>query len=278
VTDLISLGADVEWPDHDRAATVRTALADDAALGRLAALAEWVAGVHPGAPGAEFTSIRALVIGAEPGPDVALAAATQGVSMRVVTDLPEDPAGALQAGIAIADAEADRGTDLIVLAVPGIGADAALAVSVLTNTEPVKVLSRGAAATDPEAWMALAVQVRDQRLDAIKHRDSADALLQSIGSPRLAAAAGIALRAAGRRTPVVLDGPVAAAGALAGFEAQPRGVRWWAAADVGPDAMHEIALTRLGMHGLLNLGTGMGDGLAGILAVPLLQAAARLGN
>ena len=131
---------------------------------------------------------------------------TERVGPGHFTDHPENPADALEAGITIADAEADRGTDLILLAVPGVGADAALAVSVLTNTEPVKVLSRGAAATDPEAWMAWPwLEVRDQRLEAIKHRDNADALLAAIGSPRLAAAAGLALRAAGRRTPVVLD-------------------------------------------------------------------------
>ena len=277
MTDLIALGADVEWPDHERAATVRTALSGQAQLGKLAALAEWVAGVHPGVAGSEFRAVRALILGAEPGADVAAAATAQNVMLRVITDLPDRVDAALQAGVAIADAEADRGTDLIVLAVPGVGADAALAVSVLTNSEPVKVLSRGAAATDPEAWMSLAIAVRDQRREAIKHRDKPDQLLESIGSARLAAVAGLVLRAAVRRTPVVLDGPVAAAGALAAFEAQPRAVRWWAAADSGPDAMHEVALTRLGQHGLLDLGTGLGNGLAGILTVPLLQAAARLG-
>ena len=45
--------------------------------------------------------------------------------------------------------------------------------------------------------------------------------------------------------------------------------------DSGPDAMHGIALTRLGQQGLLDLGIGLGDGLAAILTVPMLQAAAR---
>jgi len=277
VTDLLSLGADVQWPDHDRSGAVRIAVANSAEVGGLGAIAEWVAGVHAGKPGAPFSEIRALIIGAEPGDLARAAAETAGVTLRVVTDLPDNPVDALAAGIALADAEADRGTDLVILAAPGLGTDAALAVSVLTNTEPVKVLSRGVAATDPETWMAQAVEVRDGRLRIYPHRDSADRVLEAIGSPRLAAIAGIALQAAVRRTPVVLDGPVAAAGALAAYEAQPRAVRWWCAADLGPDALHEIALTRLGQHGLLALGTGHGDGLAGALAVPVLQTAARLG-
>ena len=86
------------------------------------------------------------------------------------------------------------------------------------------------------------------------------------------------LRATGRRTPVLLDGPVASAGALLAYEAAPRAVRWWAAADQGPDPLHEIALTRLGQEPVLGLGTGLGDGLAGLLALPVLRAAAALGS
>lgn len=274
MTDLRTLGADVPWPDHERASRVREALAPDAALGQLTALAEWVAGVHSGDA---FAAVRALIIGGEPGPGVSEAAEAAGVSLHAVTELPANPADALQAGVDLADAEADRGTDLVILAAPGVGTDAAVAVSVLTNTEPVKVLSRGAAATDPQAWMARAVAVRDGRLAVYRHRDSADAVLDAIDSPRLAATAGFALQAAVRRTPVVLDGPSATAGALVAHEAQSRAVRWWCAADAGPDPLHTIALTRLGQHSLLDLGTGLGDGLAGVLTVPLLQAAARLG-
>ena len=43
----------------------------------------------------------------------------------------------------------------------------------------------------------------------------------------------------------------------------------------GPDPLHEIALTRLGQEPILGLGTGLGDGLAGLLALPVLRAAAR---
>ncbi|MCW2497942.1 nicotinate-nucleotide--dimethylbenzimidazole phosphoribosyltransferase [Jatrophihabitans sp.] len=278
MTDLLSLGADVQWPDHDRASTVRAGLGDTARLGRLAPLAEWVAGVHPLGVHEAFRSIHAVVIDGEPGAAASAAAEAAGVGLRIVTDLPDWPSAALEAGVALADAEADRGTDLLIVASPEVRADAALAVSVLTNTEPVKVLSRGAAATDPEAWMDLAVHVRDGRRRAMAHHDNADDLLTAIGSPRLALLAGLILRASVRRTPVVLDGPVACAAALVAYEAQPRAVRWWCAADLGPDPLHELALTRLGQQVLLGVGSGLGDGLAGMLAVPLLQAAARLGG
>lgn len=62
------------------------------------------------------------------------------------------------------------------------------------------------------------------------------------------------------------------------YEAQPRAVRWWASADLGPDPLHELTLTRLGHRPILGLGTGLGDGLAGALALPVLRAAAALGS
>jgi nicotinate-nucleotide--dimethylbenzimidazole phosphoribosyltransferase len=153
-----------------------------------------------------------------------------------------------------------------------------VAVSVLTNSEPVKVLARGAAATDPDAWMLRAVAVRDARRGCMPFRSEPDRLLAQLGSARLAVAAAIALRAAVRRTPVLLDGPVAAAAALIAYEAQPRAVRWWAAADLGPDPMQELALERMGRQPILGLGTGLGDGLAAMLAVPAIHAANALGR
>jgi nicotinate-nucleotide--dimethylbenzimidazole phosphoribosyltransferase len=256
---------------------VLAASSDAAACGRLGALAEWVAGIHPGEAGSQFSQVRAVIVGAEPSGAAREALDRAGISVRVVTDLPDSPIDSLAAGVLLADSEADRGTDLVILAAPGVDADAALAVSVLTNTEPVKVLTRGAAATDPEAWMALAVAVRDGRRAAMAVREDADKLLEVLASPRLAAIAGFALRAAGRSTPIVLDGPTVAAGALLAYQAQPRAGRWWCASDLGPDALHELALTRLGQRGLLGMGIGLGDGLGGALALPLLQAAARLG-
>jgi nicotinate-nucleotide--dimethylbenzimidazole phosphoribosyltransferase len=268
--DLAGLGTDLDWPDSEASTTVRERLVGQPDLGELAELAQWTVGVRP--PESAFTRVRVLVVGAEPAPLVLETAAAVGVDVRAVPDT-----GDTASGIAIADEEIERGADLLILAVPGVRADAAIAVSVLTNTEPVKVLARGAAATDPEAWMSLAVEVRDRRRSCLAHRGSPDRLLAAIGSPRMAVAAAIALRAAARRTPVLLDGPGATAAALIGYEAQPRAVRWWAAADVGAEPMHEVALSRLGQRAILGLGSGLGDGLAGLLAVPVVRAALRLG-
>lgn len=270
VGELHAVGEDVDWPDSDASTRVREAGYKRPELGRFAGLAEWAAGVAPGESG--FKDVTVLVVGAEPSDQVSALAGDTSARVRPVTDLDAGVA----AGVALADDEIDRGTDLLILAVPNMAADAAVAISVLTDTEPVKVLARGEAATDPEAWMALAVEVRDRRRACMVHRDDPDGLLAELGSPRLSAAAGVIVRAAARRTPVLLDGPVATAAALIGYEDQPRAVRWWCAADVSSEPAHDVAHSRLGLREVLGLGSGLGDGLAGLLAVPVIRTAVEL--
>src|SRR5439155_17886543 len=154
------------------------------------------------------------------------------------------------------------------------GPEAAVLVSVLTNAEPVKVMPRGAG-LDPDSWMARAIAVRDGRRRAFPLRDKPAELLSVAGTADLAAATGFVLRAAARRTPVLLDGVHAAAAALVAYEAQPRAVRWWRSADLSAHPAHELALTKLGQRSVLDLGIGLGDGTAGVLALAVLRAAVR---
>jgi nicotinate-nucleotide--dimethylbenzimidazole phosphoribosyltransferase len=216
----------------------------------------------------------ALFATADPSSSVVAAADMVGVGLRAVAPVTGSVDEALAAGVALADDEVDSGTDLLVVACPGQGSAAAVLVSVLADTEPVKVLPRGTH-IDPEDWMAMAIAVRDARRRAVPVRHRPAEVLDAVGSPDLAAAAGCLLRAAVRRTPVLLDGAGALAAAVVAYEAQPRAVRWWRAADRSPHNAHRIAVTKLGLSPILDLDTWAEDGTAGLLAVPLLRAAAR---
>jgi nicotinate-nucleotide--dimethylbenzimidazole phosphoribosyltransferase len=273
--DLDSLGADVEWPDNEAAADARAAA--DASLGRVADLAEWLSGVQGRYPPAPFARVRLVVFGQDADPVVEQLAADVAASVRYVnSDVPSDASAAVAAGAAIADDEVESGADLLLVAYPDAGVSAAVAVAVLTNTEPVKVLPRGSAATDPEAWMDRAVAVRDARLRAIEFRAQPDELLATLAKPTFAAAVGFVLRAAVRRTPVLLDGTTATAAALTAYQAQPRAVRWWAVADSTGEPAQTVALTSMGLRPVLDLGLGLHDGTAALLALPVLRSASRL--
>ncbi len=270
--DLVAAGADIDWPDSEAGTALREQLGDAADYGHLAPLAQWWRAVRANE---SLQRPRGVFLGAPVSDVVAAAADDVQVTWRHV-DI--DDGDSVARGAAIADEEIDAGCDLLLVAASGAGSDAAVAVSVLTNTEPVKVLARGAAATDPEAWMERAVAVRDGRRVCMPLRSDPDRLLSAIGSARLGVVAGIVLRAAARRTPVLLDGPAATAAALIAYEAQPRAVRWWAAADLGSDPLEELAQTRMGQQPVLGLGSGLGTGLAAVLTVPVIRAAAAVGN
>lgn len=278
-SDLVTLGADVEWPDSDTATAMQKTLdasSDD--LGRLGELAEWIAGVQGNCPPRDFARVRTIVFGAATAAadsaSLAAIAELAGSGVRRVPPRDGSIPEAITAGAALADDEVDGGADLLIVALQG--PDAAIPVltlvSVLTNTEPVKVLPRGAGLA-PEVWMERAVAVRDLRRRGMAHRAQPVELLEEIGATDVAAATGFLLRSAGRRTPVLLDGLAATAAALTAYEAQPRAVRWWRSADRSPEPAHELALTKLGQRSVLDLGVGLGDGTAGLLAALVLRAA-----
>jgi nicotinate-nucleotide--dimethylbenzimidazole phosphoribosyltransferase len=100
------------------------------------------------------------------------------------------------------------------------------------------------------------------------------ALLAEVGGPDLALLTGLLLGVAARRTPVVLDGPVALACALVAHRVAYRAADWWLAADTATSPVAEAALARLGLEPVADLRATGPPGLAGLLAVPPLRAAA----
>ena len=69
----------------------------------------------------------------------------------------------------------------------------------------------------------------------------------------LAALTGFLLRAAARRTPVLLDGVSAAAAALLAREVTPNVVRWWQAGAGSTRPAHALALEEFGGVPMLDL-------------------------
>jgi nicotinate-nucleotide--dimethylbenzimidazole phosphoribosyltransferase len=274
-TDLISLGAEVEWTDAAAAAAARAEA--HAAEGRLAEIVEWLASTQGHFPPQQPKRPRCIVMG--PISDSAAAiAATFDVGIRSV-EIAGDASvpDALAAGAAAADDEVDGGADLLIVADPDTSAAAAVLVSLLTGAEPVALLPRGGAATDTAAWISRAEYLRDARRRVAQLRGQPDELLAELDHPPLAATTGLLMRAAARRTPIVLDGSAAVAAALLGYDTQSRTARWWRIADTSSDPVHVRAAEELVQRPLLDLGTSSGDGTAGLLTLALFRAAAHLG-
>jgi nicotinate-nucleotide--dimethylbenzimidazole phosphoribosyltransferase len=183
---------------------------------------------------------------------------------------------AIRAGARAADDEIDAGADLLVVATSGPGGPGVDAVvSTMTLTEPVKVVGLDTAMSDAE-WMTWVAAVRDFRLQAMPHRHEVSELLGAVGTTQLAAVTGFLLRAAARRTPLLLDGDVVAAATLLAREVTPNVVRWWQPGARSTSPAHALAMEEFGAVAVLDLELGLGAGVGGALAVPLLRAAARV--
>src|SRR5216683_3935215 len=101
------------------------------------------------------------------------------------------------------------------------------------------------------------------------------AVLAAFGGFEHAALAGFILGAAALRVPVVLDGVIAGAAALAAVALAPDAIAACFAGHRSAEPGHAITLSYLGLRPLVDLGLRLGEGTGAVLALPLVQSAAR---
>ncbi|PAX87576.1 nicotinate-nucleotide--dimethylbenzimidazole phosphoribosyltransferase [Streptomyces albidoflavus] len=190
----------------------------------------------------------------------------------------EEAERAFRAGMAVADEEADAGTDLVVLGDLSVGGTtvAATLIAALCGTDASVVTGRGGMPVDDLAWMRKCAAIRDALRRARPVLGDQLELLAAVGGADLAALTGFLLQSAVRRTPVILDGVVTSAAALVAQRVAFRAPDWWVCGQVSGEPGQAKALDRLAMEPLLDQGVRVGEGLGALLALPLVQAAAAL--
>jgi NaMN:DMB phosphoribosyltransferase len=302
--DLESIGDQVTGTDLDAEAGARIRL-DQAGLllglGRLGDLAIWWAGVRGEATaGPARDVVRVVALGRadlsglgrsdlpEPGPDGFPGTggeprpgpgtlARDPAPVRTVPLVPPpDPAAAAVWGVRTADALVDAGADLLLVSAPDLVASRVLAASLL-GLDAVEVNGwPGDTGIDDRTWMHQVAQIRDG-LHHLRGQGVRPAeLLDALGSARLAAATGLLLRSAARRTPSLLDGSGAAAAALLAQRLSPYARDWWQVGQLGDHPVHERCLDTLRLQTLTRLGITLEDGTGALLGLNALDLAAGL--
>ncbi|WP_433888255.1 nicotinate-nucleotide--dimethylbenzimidazole phosphoribosyltransferase [Streptomyces sp. CA-111067] len=148
-------------------------------------------------------------------------------------------------------------------------------ISVYTGVDPAEVTGRGTGINDE--MHARKIDVVRRALDL--HRpDPADPIgvLTAIGGLEHAAMVGLLLGAAALRTPVILDGVSAGAAALVARAIAPEVLAACIAGHRSAEPGHVAALTTLGLRPLVDLDLRLGEGTGALLALPLVQSAARV--
>ncbi|MDH6245987.1 nicotinate-nucleotide--dimethylbenzimidazole phosphoribosyltransferase [Mycobacterium sp. OTB74] len=186
----------------------------------------------------------------------------------------EETVAAIAAGRAIADEEVDAGADLLIAGDMGIGntTPATTLIAALTASEPVTVIGRGTG-IDDAGWARKTAAVRDALFRARLVKADPVALLGVCGGADIAAMAGFLAQAAMRRTPVLLDGVVVTAAALVADRLAHGAKAWWQAGHLSTEPAHAVALQRLQMTPILDLGMRLGEGSGATVALPVLRAA-----
>ena len=190
----------------------------------------------------------------------------------------EEAARAVLAGASMAEELVDSGgVDLLVTGDMGIGntTPAAALISAFTTRPASEVTGRGTGIDD--ATLAAKVNVIEEALK-LHEPDPSDPLgvLAALGGLEHAALVGLILMGAACQTPVVLDGVVSNSAALAARALSPQSVDYLFAGHLSVEPGARIALDKLGLDPLLDLDMRLGEGTGGLLAVPVLQGAARV--
>ncbi|MGE2733341.1 nicotinate-nucleotide--dimethylbenzimidazole phosphoribosyltransferase [Mycolicibacterium vaccae] len=187
---------------------------------------------------------------------------------------PDEVVQAIEAGRRIADEEVDAGADLLIAGDMGIGntTPATTLIAAITDNEPVAVVGRGTG-IDDAGWARKTAAIRDALYRTRRLSADSVALLRICGGADLAAMAGFCAQAALRRTPLLLDGLVVTAAALAADGLAPGARQWWLAGHRSSEPAHTVALRHLDLDPIVDLGMHLGEGSGALVALPVLRAA-----
>jgi nicotinate-nucleotide--dimethylbenzimidazole phosphoribosyltransferase len=189
----------------------------------------------------------------------------------------DEAAQAVMAGAGVAEELIESGgVDLLVTGDMGIGntTPAACLVSVFTGSPPQETTGRGTGIEDET--LKLKVNVVEEAL-GLHDPDPGDPLgvLAAVGGLEHAAIVGVILMGAVYGVPVILDGVVSNSAALVANAIAPHSAGYLVAGHRSAEPGARIVLEHLKQEPFLDLDLRLGEGTGGLLAVPLVQAAAR---
>jgi nicotinate-nucleotide--dimethylbenzimidazole phosphoribosyltransferase len=206
-----------------------------------------------------------------------------GVASRV--DLPPSAAfvdrriragSALDVGADIAALLVAEGARALVTGEMGIGntTSAAAVIAALTGAPATTVTGRGTGIDD--AMLARKIDIVDAAVRRIPPRADARTVLSEVGGLEIAALAGFIVGGAAARVPVVVDGVIAGAALLAAANLCPDALAYAFAGHRSTEPGAEAVLRATGLRPLLDLDLRLGEGSGACLALPLLEASARV--
>lgn len=184
---------------------------------------------------------------------------------------------ALETGIGITEELAGAGVTLVGLGEMGIANTTAASAltAAFTGMSPEEVTGRGTGIDDATWRHKVDVIRRALAANAAQPCDALDTLAR-LGGFEIAGLAGVVLGAASRGIPVLTDGFIATAGALAAARIAPDARGAILASHRSVEAGHRALLQALGTKPLLDLDLRLGEGTGAALAMAIVEASIRV--
>jgi nicotinate-nucleotide--dimethylbenzimidazole phosphoribosyltransferase len=192
-----------------------------------------------------------------------------------------DARAALDVGAEVARELVASGARCLLTGDMGIGntTPSAALIACFTGRPPADVVGRGTGVDDVMLDHKTAVVEAALRRTALTvPPDDALGALASLGGLEIAALAGFIVGAGAAGVPVVIDGVIAAAALVTAAALCPIIVDYCIAGHQSAEPGSRAVLEHLGLRPLLSLDLRLGEGTGACLALPLVQAAARVLN
>ena len=202
---------------------------------------------------------------------------------RGTTDMTQGPAMSLEEAQRAVEVGIETARDLVAagnrclltgdMGIANTTASAAL-ICAYTGADAAAATGRGTGVDDDT--LARKINVVTHAL-TLHQPDPADPLgtLAAVGGFEHGALAGFIIAAAAHRIPVILDGVIAGSAALAACALAPGAAACLIAGHRSAEPGHAISLRHLGLRPLIDLDLRLGEGTGALLALPIVQSAAR---
>ncbi len=188
----------------------------------------------------------------------------------------EQAGAALDIGVEVALHAIAGGARMVVTGDMGIGntTPAAALIAACSGRAAEEVTGRGTGIDD--AALERKKAVIGQALARLPVGAEPLVVLAELGGLEIAALCGFVIGAASRRVPVMVDGVIAAAASLMARSFAPEVVGYLLFGHRSSEPGSSVVLEELGLSPVLDLGMRLGEGSGAVLAVPTVQAAAKI--
>jgi nicotinate-nucleotide--dimethylbenzimidazole phosphoribosyltransferase len=190
-----------------------------------------------------------------------------------------DALAAIEAGRLLVSEQLEAGLDVALTGDMGIAntTPSACLVCHFTGLDAAQVVGRGTGVDDAGLGRKLEAVRGALQVNRNAVTDPLGAL-SALGGFEIAGLVGVILEAALHRRPVLLDGFISTAAALAAVALVPRCRDYLVAGHRSQELGHAAALGGLGLRPLLDLDLRLGEGTGALLALPIVRASVRVLN